>query len=228
MNAILTAYCGEHGKKLKPLSLPGMQHYADKCQVECIAIERDVFSSMLDKMEFTRDALAQYDRVLWLDADTLVRRDMPNLFDIVPETHFASINHCTYCDQRGMYLLHQALVQWCENQKKPIPDTRNRVYCMGIYLTPKELRYLFEPFDYPDGHDWVEQSGINIRLAADHSIPVRVLPWCFSHFVYWPYAEARNPGESSYALHYAGPPSKEQRLQDMARQIEIWQKEGLY
>lgn len=228
MNAVITAYCGDHGKALKPLSQPGIENYARKCHAAFECYEANKFNSMLDKMEFTRHALDKYDRILWLDADTLVRNDMPDLFQLVPSERFASVNHCSYVNDEGIYLLHQDVVRWCCRQHKPIPDMRDVIFCMGIYLVPKEMRLLFEPFEYPDNHDWVEQTGVNVRLGSDHSLPIYVLPWCFSHFVYWPYAPCRKIDESNFALHYAGPPSKEQRLTDMAKQIEKWNREGLY
>jgi len=225
-NAVITAYCGEHGKQLQPLSLPGIRRYAEKCQADCVVFERPVFTGMLDKMEFTRDALSRYERVLWLDGDTLVRNDMPNLFSIVPSTHFASVNHCSYSNDDGLYVMHQDIVRWCNHQRHPVPDMRNTIFCMGIYLVNKKHSFLFDPFEYHDEHPWVEQSGINVRLAWSREVPTRVLPWCFSHFVYWPYAICRRIDESNYALHYAGPVSPEQRLADMTYQLKVWTEDG--
>ena len=41
----------------------------------------------LKKLHWIRMALTEYERVIWVDNNCFLHPNMPNLFDIVPETH---------------------------------------------------------------------------------------------------------------------------------------------
>jgi alpha-N-acetylglucosamine transferase len=75
-----------------------MQHYASRHGLDFHDIE-PVSSQPLNfgeiqlvKLAAMRQALAVYERVIWIDSDVLVRPDSPNLLDLVPENRFGAFD----------------------------------------------------------------------------------------------------------------------------------------
>lgn len=182
--------------------------------------------AMLDKMRFLRQALKEYDRILWVDLDILVRPDAPDLFALVPGTHLAMADECATGNDWQVWFCHQHMVETCQQERLPIPDTKGRYFNCGLMLIPSGSDWLFAPRINPVSHPWCEQSLVNVRLFLEpERTPVYTLPECCNRFVYWPGMVPRRQEEMSWFLHFAGPPDYATRLRDMRRVREKWQKE---
>jgi FkbM family methyltransferase len=214
---------GDEGRALADVSFPFLEDYARRCRADFAAITEPTLPPelrMLEKLRL-RDYLGPYDRVLWLDADVLARPDAPDLFGLVPPTHWASGDHAAYCPDwfHGLFAGH--LEETCREEGLPVPDGGGRYFCLGVQLVPAAFAWLYEPRRHPSTHDWAEQSVVNARLFARPGAPVYCLPECFGRLVYWPDRLPRRHLEISYLVHYAGPPSREQRVADMRRDAAV-------
>ncbi len=131
------------------------------------------------------DRLPLLGRVVWLDADTLVRDDCPSLFDLIPPGHFGGV--CNFQnDTHG------------PRGDDPFPDHASTYIAVAARMRSSS-RYRPETyinggvmvFDLPDhGRVWehiratlpdhhvdamYEQTAVNVAIA-DLSIPLTVLP----------------------------------------------------
>jgi hypothetical protein len=174
---------------------------------------------MLEKLRLG-DSLGRHDRVLWLDADVLVRPDCPDLFALVPPTHWAALDQAAFCDEGFLHLCHRHMAEVCREEGLPVPDTRGRCFCAGVQLVPSSFAWLYAPRRRPSAHPWAEQSLVNVRLFLRPWSAVFSLPECFGRLAYWPLP--RRHLDMTFLMHYAGPPSPEARLADMRRDRDAW------
>jgi hypothetical protein len=90
-NAVVTVCMGDGYKSVGEVSHPFMKEYADKIGAEFI-----VFDDQSKKFQYPKNNkflinelfVNGYDRILYVDTDVLIKRDSPNIFDIVPEDSF--------------------------------------------------------------------------------------------------------------------------------------------
>lgn len=216
MNCILTAYSGEHGRDLAAITRDRIGDYAHKCKAEYLLLyppDMTFPELMLAKMEFVKSTIERGHRVLWIDGDILIRADSPNLFDIVPVGSFGAVNEGALGSYDQLKFRNDHIVQTCREEGLQIPQTNSRYFNCGMFMAEPLHAMIFEKRYAFSHHDWCEQSVVNARLMlGDYKICS--LPECFNRFVYWG-AKPRLYEEISYFLHYAGAPSKEQKLIDM-------------
>ena len=105
---IATMHSGERAEAWGAVNMPFLELYARRTGA-VVHIDRtpavinpdfphitnEFMQLMIWKMELMRLLLGRYQRVLWIDADALVRPDCPDLFDLVPETHWAGVDAAT-------------------------------------------------------------------------------------------------------------------------------------
>ena len=101
---VLTASFGD--RPFKQFTIDSQQKYAEKIGADFRVIEeyevdekfnaiplgRGGNTAYLIKLLVIKDALTEYDRVIWLDDTCIVSNDTPNLFDTVPVELFAAHN----------------------------------------------------------------------------------------------------------------------------------------
>lgn len=226
MNAVVTIYNGMHGAALNRLTYARHKRYAEKCGVEFFANATDYesFSDlMMHKMKIIQTLLNnRHNRILWIDADILIRHDSPNLFDIVDTYNFAAVNEGALCDKNQIKERCDHIVQTCHEEGMPVPEINGRYYNMGMFIINASQKELLDKRKTNSNHNWCDQSLINARIAQFWPIDMQTsLPECFNRFVYWG-PKPDKFDECSYFLHYAGPPSHEKRISDMKNQSEKW------
>lgn len=233
---VCTLSYGPFGAAMAELSLPWLHAYARRCGADFRvlshvgtpplddrrAIHASLAAAMLEKMAFLQEMLRDYDRVLWIDLDILVRPDAPNLFDLVPPGQLALADECAVANDYQIYFCHQHMVETCRQEGLPIPDTKGRYFNCGLMLLPTSCRWLFAPRVNPVIHPWCEQSLVNVRLFLRPKTPIYVLPECCNRFMYWPGLAPRRPEDMSWFLHFAGAPDCVTRLRDMASVYQRW------
>jgi lipopolysaccharide biosynthesis glycosyltransferase len=84
-NLILTIAYGDHYSKLKDITHPSIQAYADKIGADFISItEKKISATSIHWEKFQIfDLLNTYHRILFIDTDIIIRDDAPNLFEYV-------------------------------------------------------------------------------------------------------------------------------------------------
>ena len=86
--AILTIVSGEKYEKIWEKTQPFFVDYAEKCDAELIVLKGYEGMSLPSPhwLKFSIHELLKkdFDRIAFIDADILIRKDSPNIFDIVP------------------------------------------------------------------------------------------------------------------------------------------------
>lgn len=238
---VATLCYGQTGAAMAELSMDLLRYYARKVEADFFVltdvtgehppiddmrrIHASLAVAMLDKMRFLQGALLDYDRILWIDLDILVRPDSPDLFALVPPDRLAMADECAVANDWQVRFCHEHMAETCCQEGLPIPDTKGRYFNCGLMVIPAATRWLFAPRVNPVNHPWCEQSLVNVRLSLQPETPIYVLPECCNRFMYWPGMVPRRQEEISWFLHYAGPPDYATRLRDMRAQRQRWRRD---
>jgi hypothetical protein len=118
--AILVAANGRRATENLELTLPSIRAYAEHVGADCIVVAQ---SSDLPPHRLKYEAfglMQSYDRSLLLDADVIIRRHAPDIFDVVPPDKLGAMSEGAYFPRE----------QWCRELEKS--------YGMERKLTPRE------------------------------------------------------------------------------------------
>lgn len=216
---ILTMVVGDlFAQKLASHSVPRMERYASRCEAELRIVREtgpksdlhdELTTIMLAKLDAMRTALKEFDRVMWIDSDALVRADTPSLFDMVPATHWAAFDEaapcyagCGWLGMKHVHNAHHSMVCVARQDGVAVPDSQGRYFNTGIQLAAKRHSSLYAPAPHASRVDtWAEQSRINVRLFLRPELPIYYLPECFNRMLWM---QTRNYQRVSYIVHYTG------------------------
>jgi hypothetical protein len=218
--AIVTISCGDFYRQMTAISHPTVEAYAERIGAEFIVWDDYGGHAMphYKKLELG-GLLRQYERVLYIDTDILVRPDAPDIFAIVPEDSLGALEEGQYYADRKEWTLHYMSSIGYEPR-----DWDGRYFNAGVLVLSQVHRDLFvQPPVEVD--NFREQTYLNVLFAMKHT-KIFELPYRFNR-VYcmdWFYGEQRF---DSYFLHYAGInlllPESEQ-LELMRTDLATWQE----
>jgi hypothetical protein len=210
--AVVTLATTPEFEKLAETTFPSQLRYALRIKADSVVLKKRVYSHPhYDKWQLY-DLLAHYDRIVFLDADTIVRPDCPNLFSMVPESHFAGENELVSFPGQRENL--KAFLQAAGMSPLACPYYLNG----GVIVASKQHRDIFRPpevvlLDVP----WPEQSHLNARLIGEN-VPVKFLSSAFND------RHRRNSyHRSSFILHYSVMPINK-RIESAKRDLEEWSR----
>jgi alpha-N-acetylglucosamine transferase len=136
------------------------------------------------------DLLNRYERILYIDTDVLIKRDCPNLFDIVPKDMIGAFNEGQYFDRKY-----------------------KDYYNAGVMVIPKCRRNIFSKPESEQGniYTFFEQNFINDRIHLS-GYPVYNLSHKFNKMDF-----IHAPG---HIIHKAGNLNALAELREMAGVLE--------
>lgn len=181
---VITVATGAPFVKLLQLTKPTLQYYADKCgadYIELTNVTEDWWG--LEKFRVGQFA-KQYDQVLFIDADVIVRPTAPDLFDMVPTTHVGI--HDDW-NQLGTQL------DWLHNDRKLLSESQgvevaDPDICLnsGVVLFSKQTASVWDrppkPIDITHTMEqtWVEHNCLKHPI---YNLPIEFnTQWWFPRF----------------------------------------------
>lgn len=215
MKTIATLVAGDdpRWRRIADLTIPTFRRYAEKVGADLVELPRGHGHILLDKFG-VKNLLDQYDQVLYVDADIIIRDDCPNLFDLVPNGKFAAHNEINRIDDIKRDLLDHRRRVAAENQLDINID--DEVYFnMGVFLVDRSHKSLFDVLPKSCEH-LTEQAWLNLRLQQ-LGTPTMELPQCFNGTA----QRYRRYLEEYFVVHYAGD-SLDRRLEYIPRDLKIW------
>jgi hypothetical protein len=202
-HAVCTVTLGAAYHRLAALTHPSLGRYAARLGAHFVVIDRRAWPEHVplayEKLQVAR-LLGEYDRVLLIDSDVLVRPDAPSLFDVVAPTHFGVLNEQPWFPTDVRARIGRA----CSELGVALPDFDwdHRYFQTGVMVLSRIHAPLFAPpKTYFRDHPW-EQSWLNILIAA-RSVPVHELPWRYNRIGCMD-RRLDEPRDESYIIHYAG------------------------
>lgn len=212
--AVVTCAVGEKGNQLLELSEPSLRKYAQRIGADFHVIGGDTPLvppyPMFDKFRIGQ-FYDYYERIVFIDADIVIRDTAPNLLEVVPENHVGL--HDDLPKNSGGYAWYFTEVEyvqrWQKMKLKPVP------YCLntGLVVASRQHRGIFDPATEPfQAIHCFEQHLINCRIA-DADIPVHLFD-SEVHWQWW-FDKKFSTYPKAKFIHFAGLQDHEQRLRMM-------------
>lgn len=190
---------GKVNHKYAEITMPYAATYAKKCNADflCIYNEHPDFPPKGYQKWALVNLLTQYDRILYIDADLIIRSNTPNLFDIVPYESFGAVNEYPLQDLSKEY----PPIDRYDDAKKLRSDIDFKFYInSGVYLFSKPHSFLFS--DISDVKMmWGDQSHLSCML----NIHSKIFYELHTSFNYTKMSEWSGFNkDEAYIIHYAG------------------------
>ena len=217
--AVVTLTIGPKFEALATLTHPTLKAYADRIGADFIVLSDMITCNQPHWSKLLLyDLLPDYDRIIFLDTDILVRDDCPDLTEIVPpdklgmfcEGHFVS----------RMESLREAVMAY----KEEIPKWDGRSYYnTGVMVMSRQHRTLFKLPEKLLKLGMYEQGYINLKIFRDEW-KMFDLPYPYNRMTCMDDLTG-DPRHNSYIIHYAGAPDNvgtTELMSVMAQDLELW------
>lgn len=212
--AIVTIAIGDHFQEVLRLARRSLQRYADKCNADFIVLEDKTQGWPLYEKFRIKSVAESYDRTLFIDADCLIRKSCPDLFDLVPRGHVGMHNdtphnlNCDWLRRTWSDIMHsQGIIQQI---KQPVQTLNS-----GVVLCDKEHAYIWTPPEYPlPGKHEDEQVWVQSTIERTNT-PVFTFPRIFNE--QWYFRDFKANTKNAQIIHFA---NCKTRLQTMAQYMK--------
>jgi hypothetical protein len=208
--AVITMAFGEAYEKLAHLTRPTIEAYAKRIGATLIVLKRKRpdLSPHWEKLQLGR-FLDVYRRVLWIDADIIVKENTPDLFDLVPEDVLGASDEVAQWRQNPLGSRDDFYKEKFDEYRELLKswvEFPGFYFNSGVMVLGRPLTPLFAevPAFHSDQmeteaarHFW-EQTYLNVR-GREIEIPFKDIGHMFNH-------EFFSPGKriESHILHYMG------------------------
>jgi len=188
---LATVTIGEKCQEMAAITHPSIRAYAEKIGAKFLVIDKGTVYPHPSWEKFQAyDLFEEYDRILLMDTDIIVRKDCPNLFDIVPEDSLGMFDEAPYHD-RSAPMMHACL------KYNQFIDWDGKYYNGGVIVASKIHRDLFER--PKETHDcYIEQGYLNISIRTKN-----IKMFDIGRKFNWLYSTGGDRS-SAFIVHYAG------------------------
>lgn len=199
MQALVTVAIGDAYANMAKITHPLMERYAGRVGCKFVVIDKHEGNPYLAKFCISR-LLNEFDRVLFMDTDVIIRHDCPNLLDIVEPDAFGAFDEhlLATAEEKAIHVgyMEQA------SQFYSMPVGRFCFFNTGVMIVSKRHAGIFEPPRSFLEVSYYDQLLINLRLGST-TCPTMDIGHQFNRMQY---VEGRVPGTrlDSYIIHYAG------------------------
>jgi len=194
---VLTIAIGDAHKRIHAVTAPTQRAYAERLGADYLVLKElgpDQTTPHWEKLRI-HELLLQYERIVYLDADVLVRDDCPDLFAEVPETQLGAHNEGAFLDRRA------SLAQALEESGETVEDWDGAYYNTGVMVISRRHRGLFRPVARQISN-FFEQGLLNARIAGAH-VPCHDLRYKLNRMQHMD-ALTGEQRHDAWLIHYAG------------------------
>jgi lipopolysaccharide biosynthesis glycosyltransferase len=232
--AIVTICVGSLFEQMSKMTHPLLKSYADDVKADFIVLNDVKTYQHPHYLKFELHNMLQsgeYNRILFIDTDVVVKRGSPNLFAIVPkdklgayeEGHIGKGNPATdkrmcmrsYCRYYNIEMEKQKLRQVNLN------GWNEKYYNSGVFLVNKDTN----PFVPALGGvvkigGFFDQDYFNLMIH-EKKIPVQDIGFKFNHFPWgWVDSKSKDITKNCYFMHYAGLKNRVERMTADLKRME--------
>jgi len=216
MNLVLTICHGDMFKRFSEYTHPTIKAYANKISADFKVIsEQKISESIIHWEKFQIfDLLNDYERILFVDTDVLIREDCPNIFDIVPTDKLGMFNEAPWTNRS-----QELMIDCCKIYDVKLPDWNGKYYNSGVMVVSRRHKYLFRKPEL-EYSSFCEQTYLNMKIAQE-KIEMFELDYKYNRM---PCMDVLGEERfASYVIHYAGCPNQAQVLQLLPADIRKWE-----
>lgn len=216
---VVTIAAGDFYTKMGELTHPIMKAYAEKIGADFKVLwgKGDHTIPHYRKLDI-KHLFDEYDRVLYVDTDILIRSDAPDLFAIVPEEELGIFNEGRFVEREMNFRAFMKEIGFPEQK------WNKKYFNTGVMVLSKDHSKIFQ--DPPEErNNFAEQSYLNVMISH-YKVPTKELSYKYNRM----YCMDMLTGEERfdcYFMHYAGismlMPEKDQ-LELMQKDWKVWEE----
>ena len=187
------------------ITLPVIKKYADKCGADLITLSHEPPVWTEDRKPHYRalkiyDMFDEYDRILHLDADMLMNKNCPDIFNTVPEGKIGSVYEdvgSRQADRRQK--IYQLQMMWGDL------GWRDGYTNFGTFVMSKQHRDMFQPHNEQYYLGW---GSADLHISYNihkYNMEVHELSYHWNHMTM--FSESWNQKKdrfNSFIIHYGG------------------------
>lgn len=214
---VLTIVVGDDYQQMAQITHHTIKAYADKIGADFLSIDKSNCSTPHWMKFEIFNLLNQYDRIIYLDTDLIIRDDCPNLFDIVPDTKLGLFNEAPFTIGRQMAIYESAKAYDID-----IGEWDGRYFNTGVIVISRIHKYLFRKPKQQIAN-FYEQSYLNLQIMKQN-IEIYDLEYQFNRMT----CVDQFTGEerlASYIIHYAGFPDVTFIKNLISKDIATWEND---
>lgn len=218
---LITVVSGEKYERLWTKTGPSFEAYARRIGADLITMG---YHSGLPSQHWVKLGIYEllkkkYHRLIYIDADALIRADCPNLFDVVPEDSLGIFNEGKYTP-RAMCIYE---IMNAYKIKLPKWD-RIAYYNTGVMVVSRGQRHVFKPPEEVRRirNSYGEQTWLNLQVL-EKEVKVHELSHHFNHMSIMDRLTGVSR-KASHIIHYAGPPSEEALYSALDADLAAWSR----
>ena len=224
-NLVFTICVGKRYGKIGEITIPTIEAYANKIGADFIC-NRDKSTSDISP-HFSKFKINEYfntyDRIIYLDADLIIRDDTPDLFEVVPEDSFGAFNEGAYAQGRVESMLKAAEVYGIEITSDIGKKYKGQYYNTGVMVISKIHQNIFTTPEEQHLLPFYEQSYLNAKIISN-DIKVKELDYKFNRMTLMDNITGEDR-HASYIIHYAGCPAIEKDFVEIiTKDVETWKQ----
>lgn len=198
--AVVTITIGKEFEALASITHASIKAYAQKINATFLQLNSCSTTPHWEKCLFY-DLLNEYDRIIYLDTDIIVRQDTPDLFQLVPYNKIGAFNEAKFTDR------NYVLVEVSQAYKVKLENWNGKYYNTGVMVISKcHKKYFKRPLE--EYCHFYEQSYLNLQFALEEQTREKGKELMFDlPYIYNRMTCLDVSGEeryASYIIHYAG------------------------
>ena len=173
-HALITVCIGKEFDRLARLTHPLFQRYAKNIEAEFITINSRVLNHCpvhYEKYQIGR-YFNEYERILFVDTDVVIRPNAPNVFERVPVDQFGAYQTSVHCD------FHDESIEMIQKEQGDI-GWKNHYFNSGVMVLSRSHRSLFD-LELGCFNGFGEQTQLNYNVQNLH-IPFLDITYRFNH-----------------------------------------------
>ena len=221
-NLVLTISCGVDYEKIASLTHSSIRDYAKKIGADFKYIDKKEIAETTPHWEKFQiyNFLNEYERVLYIDTDLIIRKDCPDLFELVPIDKLGMFEEGQFTDR-----CKELMIDICREYNVILPEWNGKYYNSGVIVASQKHKELFKKPE-KEIFNFYEQSYINMMITK-LNIDMYELHYKFNRMS----CVDRFTGEdrhNSYIIHYAGflfNTNINNLLRIIALDLEKWKKD---
>jgi ADP-heptose:LPS heptosyltransferase len=200
--ALVTLAIGADANKMVDIALPSLEHYAHKTGADLVIISEpkiNGYSPHFEKFQMA-ELLDKYDRIVYVDADTLIHPACPDLFNLVPVDHVGvvpdsqdgqwhnlnRINEIMNSQQVlgfvnwGSGYFNSGVMVFSKEHKGLFDEPENRTRIQSTFLDQTILNYNFQKHGYKlfrlnPIFNGMEINGFSSRVSMEHKARAMIM-----------------------------------------------------
>lgn len=186
-NLIISLAFGPYREWGEQLTLPLMRDYAGRCHADFYLVDtlsRPERPYPWEMMEQMYGALGDYERLLCVPVDGIIKRDARDVFALLPPGTYYGFDEYPFdpCQCKPCWLYAQDM--WPDEFPRST-DFPKHLYNTGPMLVDQSLRELFKGVSNEVEHGMVEMAVVNMRLHQWHVPHKDVRPEVFNASHIW-------------------------------------------